>query len=167
MSRTKSFPNQPRPEDVADFEAKWGTRYKNHPLIDCVDFVPTEWLVSIASGKDDLASNNITGEMLSGEKLNEAIGKDGMVHPLIISINGIGPDYKVRLDCGQHRARIALLIADIAWLPCFVEVSHGRSPYIRANGDHEYPIDRRQLLREPDIQAQFMRPSKLFMHYYL
>lgn len=167
MKNKKTFPNKAQPEDIAAYEAKWGTRYKNHPLIDFVDFIPTEWLVSIGSGKDDLASNNIDGEMLSGEKLNEAISKDGMVHPLIVSINGVGDDYKVRLDCGQHRARVALLVAGIDWLPCFVEVSPGASPYIRANGPHEYPIDRNLLLRKPDIEAQFMRPSALFSRYIL
>lgn len=166
MSKYKRFSNQPTSKDIFDYESKWGANYKRHPLIHLVDFVPTEWLVSIASEHtDDLASNNLRGEMLSGERLNENLMREGMAHPLIISVNGVGEEIKVRLDCGQHRARVALLLADIRWLPCFVEVSHGKSPVIRNNGPHEHPIDRAFLLREPDIRAQFMKPSDLFRAY--
>lgn len=165
MMETITYPNKPELKDITDFESKWGTRYKKHPLIGLTDFVPAEWLISIASGKDDLASNDLSGEILSGERLNEAISRDGMAHPLIISINGVGDDYKVRLDCGQHRARVAYSIAGLKWLPCFVEVSHGTSPFIRDNGPHEHHIDKSMLLREPDIEAQFMNPSDLFFGY--
>ena len=167
MSPSKIYPNKPPLEAIIDFESKWGTRYKSHPLIHLVDFVPTQWLIAIASGKNDLASNSLKGEMLSGEKLNNNLMNDGMAHPLIISINGVGDDYKVRLDCGQHRARVAYLLAHIEWLPCFVEVSPGRSPFIRANGDHEYFLDTKYLRTKPDVVAQFMKPSELFSEYFL
>lgn len=152
-------------EGKAHFESLWGRSYQEHPLSHLVGFVPTTWLVSIASRKPDLGSNNLKGEMLSGARLNETLKREGMVHPIIISINGVGEDFRVRLDCGQHRARVACLIAGIGWLPCFVEVSHGRSPFIRGNGPHEYALNPEALAAKPDIKAQFMSPASLFSRY--
>lgn len=161
----QSYPSNPSPCIISQYESQWGSVYREHPLNPYVSFVPTSWLVSIASRKDDLASNGLTGEMLSGHRLNESLSRDGMVHPMIISVNGVGDETKVRLDCGQHRARVAYLLAGVEWLPCFVEVSHGVSPYIRANGPHEYHIHQEALSRKPDMKAQFMRPSELFSRF--
>lgn len=51
-------------------------------------------------------------------------------HPLIVSVNGVGEEIKVRLDCGQHRARVVLAIAGIAWLPYFMEPSELFKEYV-------------------------------------
>lgn len=164
-NRHKVYPNTPPPEAIAQYEAKWKTAYKGHALAHLVEFVPTEWLVSIGSRKFDMGTNDLKGKSVSGERLNQVLMQEGMVHPLIVSINGVGHDYRIRLDCGQHRARVALLIAELPWLPCYIEVSHDDSPFIRSNGQHEYPISANDLVREPDIRAQFMRPSDLLARY--
>lgn len=150
---------------INEYEQAWGRNYRDHPLSDFVSFVPSDWLSAIGSRKSDLASNGLDGVILSGQKLNENLCREGMAHPIIISVNGVGDDIKVRLDCGQHRARIAHLVAGVQWLPCFVEVSHGKSAFIRSNGPHEYQISPEALLRKPDIKAQFMRPDALFSRF--
>lgn len=147
----------------------WGNNYQKHPLADKVSFVPTKWLLRITSDKkDDLSSNNIHGEILNGKALNKNLCQEGMYHPIIISINGVGDIMKVRLDCGQHRVRIAHHIAKLDVLPCFVEVSHSPSAVIRnLNGDHEYILDPDALKRYPSAITQFEKPDDIFRRFSL
>lgn len=63
------------------------------------------------------------------------------------------------------QARIALLVPDLTWIPCMVEISHDQSPHIRNNGPHEYAVRRDALAVPPDIRAQFMSPNDLFARY--
>jgi hypothetical protein len=156
-------------EKIQHYISLWKANYQQHPLAHKVGFIPTEWLLKITSDrKHDFASNTIHGDILDGERLNQNICKEGMHHPIIVSINGVGNDYKVRLDCGQHRVRIAHHIAKIQALPCFIEVSHGKSSVIRIlNGDHEYDIKSEALKRSPRIIEQFENPDDIFQRYQL
>jgi hypothetical protein len=156
-------------EKINQYIALWGDNYQKHPLAHKVGFIPTKWLLKITSDrKFDFASNTIHGDILDGERLNQNICKEGMHHPIIVSINGVGDDYKILLDCGQHRVRIAHHIAHIEALPCFVEVSHGKSSVIRnLNGNHEYALNSNSLLRKPSVIEQFENPDDIFRRYQL
>lgn len=152
-------------DDINKYEQSWGTNYKSHPLIHQVSFVPVQWLLSITSRLNDVDSNDMYGNLLDGHKLNSNLISEGMSHPIIISINSVGTNRMVRLDCGQHRVRIAAWIQGMEWLPCFVEVTHGDTAFIRDNGPHEYILSPGALQREPDAHKHFMKPSDLFARY--
>lgn len=155
-------------EEITHYESLWGMSYAAHPLSRKIAFVPVRWLLALTSRDAQLASNNLHGEMLPGERLLENLCKEGMAHPIMLSVNGVGEPRRVRVDCGQHRVRIAYYLTDIRWLPCVVEVSHHKDPVIReGNGHHSYRIAEEALEQPPNMRAQFMSPMELFARYWL
>lgn len=155
-------------KEVAHYESLWGLSYTAHPLSRKVAFVPVRWLLALTSRDAQLGSNNLAGKMLSGERLLENLCKEGMAHPIILSVNGIGDQKRVRVDCGQHRVRIAYYLTDIRWLPCVVEVSQGKDPVIRmSNGHHSHRIAEEAFEQAPNIRDQFMSPMELFSRYWM